>query len=595
MQLCRKLHATHKHTPGLHDYGGDMRTTGQIEELLRELDDCCADDLEGQDLDFKAWDASNAKKAIRKVAAWAICMANGGGGTIVFGVADKIRGRDKAIIGVPPEVDVNQLKLAIYDTTEPRITPVFEELRVPEGTGRLIVMHVYPGIPPYTDTGGRGSVRIGKDCKPLTGPLRRKLSVETGADDITAEEAPVAGEKWLSAAAMEMLRDMASMERAPADLLRLDDQDLLDAVGVVRNRRLTRAALLLSGSSVSIQDHMPGYAWTHLRMASGTDYADRADGRDAIPIALSRILDRILADNPIQTVRHGLFHFEYRSYPEIALREALLNAFCHADYRLGSPILVKQFANHIEITNPGGLIGGVTPENILHHIPVSRNPCLVDALVRLRLVNRSNLGIERIYTSLLVEGKEPPVIEDLGDAFRLTLRASGLSPSFRIFVSEAEKQGMYLGVDHLLILQYLLRHAEIESSDAARLCQRSPAQAREILSRMERAFGYLDRGGSGRGAYWTLRPGVHGQLAAPGDPGRDKRVDWEAAKTRILSILKQKAQRGEDGLRNKEIRAITLLDRNQTGRLMRELRAEAPGVVTEGHGAGARYLWKDNR
>ena len=83
--------------------------------------------------------------------------------------------------------------------------------------------------------------------------------------------------------------------------------------------------------------------------------------------------------------------------------------------------------------------------------------------MKLRLVNRSNLGIERIYTALLVEGKEPPLIEDLGEVFRLTLRASELSPSFRVFVSEVEKQGIYLGVDHLLILQYLLRHAEIES------------------------------------------------------------------------------------------------------------------------------------
>ena len=125
-------------------------------------------------------------------------------------------------------------------------------------------------------------------------------------------------------------------------------------MGVVRNSHPTRAALLLAGSPDSIQDHVPKYAWTHLRMSSGTDYTDRADGRDAIPVALSRILDRILADNPIQTVRQGLFHFEYRAYPEIALREALLNAFCHADYRLGSPIMIKQFPDRLEITNPGG-------------------------------------------------------------------------------------------------------------------------------------------------------------------------------------------------------------------------------------------------
>jgi hypothetical protein len=55
-------------------------------------------------------------------------------------------------------------------------------------------------------------------------------------------------------------------------------------------------------------------------MGAGTDYTDRADGRDALPEALPRTLDRILADNPMETVAQGLFQFEYRTYPEIALQ-----------------------------------------------------------------------------------------------------------------------------------------------------------------------------------------------------------------------------------------------------------------------------------
>jgi len=66
-------------------------------------------------------------------------------------------------------------------------------------------------------------------------------------------------------------------------------------------------------------------------------------------IALERPLDRIMADNPIVMVPQGLFHFEIRSYPNIALREALLKAFVHADYRIHGPSLVKQFKHRIEI------------------------------------------------------------------------------------------------------------------------------------------------------------------------------------------------------------------------------------------------------
>ncbi|MEW6171955.1 MAG: RNA-binding domain-containing protein [Bacillota bacterium] len=566
-----------------------MRSVSEVRELLDELNSRPADDLEGQDLDFKEWTSRSTNDMARLVADMAVCMANGGGGTIVFGVNDKVTGRDRAVKGVPREVDINRLKKAVYDLTDPRITPVFEELSVPEGTGRLLVMQVYPGLPPYTDTSGRGRIRIGKDCQPLTGTLRRRIMVETGETDFTAVEVPGDPAFYLSASGLEKLREVARRERAPEELLQLKDMDLLGVLGVLRNGRLTRAGILLTGREESIKEHLPGYIWTHLRMRGDTEYSDRADGRDALPVAILRLTDRIMADNPIATVEYGMFHLEYRTYPEIALREALMNAFCHADYRIPGPILVKQFSQKIEISNLGGFIGGISPHNILHHQPVSRNPNLVEALTRLRLVNRSNLGIPRMFSSLLIEGKEPPLIEEQGEAVRVTLLASQLAVPFRTFVAEEDKRGRILSVDHLLILQHLLRHPELDTGTAARICQREEIEAREILSEMEQRFGYIERGGTGRGTYWALRPELHRRLSVPGYPERDRRIDWEAAKTRVLSVLKQRAERKDPGLTNREIRQITHLDRNQVFRLMRELLAEEPRITSPGKGRYARY------
>ncbi|GIV04369.1 MAG: hypothetical protein KatS3mg015_3199 [Fimbriimonadales bacterium] len=57
----------------------------------------------------------------------------------------------------------------------------------------------------------------------------------------------------------------------------------------------------------------------------------------------------------------------------------------------------------------------------------------MNALTRLRLVNRSNLGVRRMFQALLIEGKEPPVIIDEGEAVRVIFRASDLSVPFRLF------------------------------------------------------------------------------------------------------------------------------------------------------------------
>jgi ATP-dependent DNA helicase RecG len=124
---------------------------------------------------------------------------------------------------------------------------------------RLIVMQVYLGLPPYTDTRGQGTIRIGKDCQPLTGTLRRRIMVETGETDFSAMEVSGAVESLLSASAMENLRDSAARERAPEELLRQTDRDLLGAVGLVRNCRLLRAGVLLAGKPEAIRQQFPGY------------------------------------------------------------------------------------------------------------------------------------------------------------------------------------------------------------------------------------------------------------------------------------------------------------------------------------------------
>jgi len=392
---------------------------------------------------------------------------------------------------------------------------------------------------------------------------------------------------------MERLRDQARQEQAPTDLLRKSDLDLLGAIGVLRDGQLTRAGLLIAGQAEAIGRHLPNFGWTHERMKSATAYDNRADGRDenalALPLALAAIEARINADNPISTIEHGLYHFEYRAYPTIALREALLNALTHLDLRLASPVLVKQYPRRLEITNPGGLVGGITSANILHHPPLARNLQLVQALARLRLVNRSNLGIGRMFEAMLVEGKEPPLIIDEESAVRVVFKRQETARPFREFIAEEGKTGRTLDVDHLLVLRYLLSHPEIDTSTAAELCQRRDAEMRDILDEMVQIFDYLERGGAGRGSWWRMKPALHRRLEGLGHAERDQRIDWDVAKTRVLNMLKQRARRGEPGLTNAGIREVTAYDRQQVNRLIHELEAE--GVRMQGHGRGSCYTY----
>ena len=565
-----------------------MRTATEVEMLLAELDSYVADELEDQDLDFKRWDPTSRDKAVKTIVDMAVCMANGGGGTVVFGVSDRIHGRDRAILGVPLEIDSNLLKKAVYDSTDPKISPVFEELAVPEGTGRLLLMQVHPGMPPHTDTAGRGTIRIGKDCVPLTGTLRRKIGVETGDTDYTAEPVTMVDTALLSATALESLRNQAHKERAPNDLLQLSDEELLATLGLIRHDKFTRAALLLAGTESAIREHLPGHNWTFLQMTSDTDYDVREDRVSALPLSVQRIEELLVPFNPITTYKQGMFHYEYRTWPEIAVREAMMNAFCHVDLRIAGPVMVKLYPNRLDISNNGGFIAGITPSNILHHQPAARNPLLVEALTRLRLVNRSNLGINRMFSAFLIEGKQPPHIYEIGESVLVSFPKRDLNTAFRMFVADESKHGSNLSVDELLLLLYLLQHPEVDIVSATNLCQRSEPEIRERLADME-SVDYIERGGNGQDVYWCIHPDLYNRLAEGGQSGVHRRIGWKAAKTLVMSMLTERSRRGEPGLSNRKIRQFTGFDRNRVHRLMTELMRENPDLQHPGRGRYARY------
>lgn len=510
----------------------------------------------------------------------AVCMANGGGGSVVFGIADKVKGRSNAILGVPQEIDTTVLQKRIYEKTDPHLTPVFENVAVQEGTKRLILMNVYPGMPPYTTTDGAATIRQGKDCIPLTGTLRRQMIETEGQADITAEIVPEDWKSIMSPSAMERIREMMSAERGSEIFNNMNDEDLLTSIGALKNNFLTKGGLLLVGKPDAISRVIPEHKWSYRKMISDTDYSHRDDGTHAIPVALHELERYISVDNPMVTIESGLVHPEFSTYPRVALREALLNAFGHRDFRMLGTIMLKQYKDKLVLTNPGQFIGGITPNNILHHPPVARNNHLMDLLDKLKLVNRSNIGVTRIYRSLLMEGKEPPIYREVGNHIELTFAASPLHSGFMNLVNHVAEKGQVIDVDHLLILQYLIRHEEIDTSSAAMVSQRNLEQARELLSRLANNMGIIDAIGRGKGRYYTLSRFAYDMLKGSMTYERKQILDKEAMKMRILSVLKDRP------LKNQEVRQMTGLDRQQVNALIHDIE----GVKVIGHGRGAKYV-----
>ena len=86
--------------------------------------------------------------------------------------------------------------------------------------------------------------------------------------------------------------------------------------------------------------------------------------------------------------------------------------------------------------------------------------------------------------SLLSEGKEPPQYREIGKSVELIINASNVSVEFLNLLNNIKKNNHILDVDHLIILNYLMKHREINLSEASRITQRGIEQARDVLSYM---------------------------------------------------------------------------------------------------------------
>jgi len=127
---------------------------------------------------------------------------------------------------------------------------------------------------------------------------------------------------------------------------------------------------------------------------------------------------------------------EKPEYPAEALREAIANALVHRDLSpaaLGTQVGIEIYPDRLEITNPGGLHGGISVDTLGDNgVSSSRNANLVRLLEdtqtadgRLVIENRAS-GIRTMTTALKNVGLAPPEFEDHLSHFTVRFRNAPL-------------------------------------------------------------------------------------------------------------------------------------------------------------------------
>lgn len=425
---------------------------------------------------------------------------NGKGGKVLIGITS-----ERKLIGQHVSDNTLQEIAAILAKFEPPVAIELDCIPVKDRK-EVIVLTALPRKTdvPYTWE-GRAYQRIGSTTSRMPQQTYQKLLFERDHNNHRWETGIAIGYNLNDLDSEEILRTI----RLGAETCRLPEYQgdslvsILERLSLKKGEHLLNAAIVLFGKKF-----MPDYPQCQLRLArfKGLDKSEFIDQnqlfgnafhlleeamiflRRHLPVA-GKILPDVLErkDEPL--------------FPIEALREALVNAFCHRIYsHPGGAVSVAVFDDRLEIWNDGTLPFGLTPADLKKdHMSHQRNPLITSIFYNRGLIEKWGRGTQKIVRLCVEAGHPEPEFLEQANSFVIRFLPSGYLAPHRIAHNLSDRQR--------IILQSLsnafnkaLTFAEIKSKFQNPPADRTLRDDFQHLKRLK----LVQVSGIGRGAKWSL-------------------------------------------------------------------------------------------
>jgi ATP-dependent DNA helicase RecG len=262
-----------------------------------------------------------------------------------------------------------------------------------------------------------------------------------------------------------------------------DPEQILKRLNLMENGQLLNAAVVLFAKKIG-----PYYPQLNLKMArfAGNDKSEFIDNQSLKGHAFKLLEEGMMFQRrhlPIagKIPDNSLVREDDPLYPVKALREALVNAICHRDYRhSGGSISLAIFDDRLEIASFGSLPGDLKAEELKRdHRSVLRNPLIAGAFYMRGLVERWGRGTQDIIRLCVDAGKaEPEFSEEPGPFVQVTFRTR---ESF-----QPKTDDIKLDEDEKQIVEYLKKNDHITTQKAEELIGKSYKTAQRKLATLKK-------------------------------------------------------------------------------------------------------------
>ncbi len=516
-----------------------------------------------------------------------VCLANTDGGELWLGVED-----DGRATGLHVE---HQILVGLTGMVAARTSPSLDVTVDAMSVGGVQVARI--AVPKAQgEVATRAGVYLRRrlrhdgtpECVPMMPHERISRASSFGLMDVSA--LPVAGATFADFDPLERERLRQAVQQYGGDrvLLELDDEALDGALGLaVRQadggRVPTLTGLLLVGREAALQQRVATHELAFQVLAQ---QAVRFNEFRRFPLlkALDWLETNFRPYNPEKELQVGLFRVPVPMVDMAAFREAVANALIHRDYHRLGAVHVRLEDDALVISNPGGLVDGVTLANLLVTEPRPRNRALADAMKRIGVVERSGRGVDTIYRGMLKFGRPSPDYSRTdGQNVVLRLPTEAADLDFRrLVVDEERKRGAELPIDTLIALGALRGLKRLSAEELAQHIQRDVASAKRTLEALTEA-GLVEAHGSTRARSYTLSASLYGVSTGKAAYTRQAGFSPIQHEQMVRSYIRQHGH-----IKRSEVMELCRLSEGQVKELLRRMSADGV-IVLEGAGRASIY------
>ena len=521
------------------------------------------------------------------------CLANAEGGELWLGVEDD---------GTPTGLHADHLQLVglpgmIAARTSPSLSVSVVPLMLPGVTVACITV---PKV--HSEVATTGGVYMRRrlkfdgepECVAMLPHDRASRATSFGLMDASSQAVAGATLADLDPLERERLRQSVQQYGGDRVLLELPDDELDGALGfTIRQSDGTRiptlTGLLLVGRENALRELVPTHEFA-FQVLAREEVSFNEFHRFPLLKALDWLETNFRPYNPEREIQVDLFRVPVPRVDLRAFREAVANALVHRDYHRMGAVHVRLDDNGLTISNPGGLVDGVTLANLLTTEPRPRNRALADAMKRIGLVERSGRGVDSIYRGMLRYGRpEPDYRRTNGQNVILRLATVDADESFlRLLVEEERRSGSLLPIDSLIALAALRAAKRLTVEELAMHIQRDAIQSKRTLEALVEAGLVQPHGNTPRTRSFTLAPILYGE--APANKAAYVRQAGMSALQHEQMVLNLVRQQGR--IRRSDVTSLCQLNDDQAKMLLRKLKTS--GQLRQlGAKGGAYYVTPD--